>query len=69
VRADRAGLALKCAVTETASGREVRQAALTATDGWKNVEVPPLPAGSYRLAVTGPPEVEPAGDVFAVLER
>jgi pimeloyl-ACP methyl ester carboxylesterase len=69
VRADRAGLALKCAVTETASGREVRQAALTATDGWKNVEVPPLPAGAYRLAVTGPPEVEPAGDVFAVLER
>jgi hypothetical protein len=29
----------------------------------------PLPAGAYRLTVTGAPEIEPVADVFAVLAR
>jgi pimeloyl-ACP methyl ester carboxylesterase len=69
VRADRAGLALRGVITETARGREVRQAALTSTEGWARFEVAPLPPGTYRLGVTGPAGVEPAEDVFAVLER
>ena len=69
VRCERAGLALRCAVTDTASGREVGQASLTAAEEWKSIEVAPLPRGAYRIGVTGPPEVEPAGDVFAVVER
>lgn len=34
-------------------------------DGWQTARVGPLPAGAYRVAISGP-DVEPAADSFAV---
>jgi hypothetical protein len=38
-----------------------------ADDGWHAVELPPLPAGAYRVTILGSGMVEPVADVFAVV--
>ncbi len=38
-----------------------------ADDGWHGVELPPLPAGAYRVTIFGSGMVEPVADVFAVV--
>jgi hypothetical protein len=63
-------VALRCVVAESSSGRQVAQAIPVPTgDGWERAEMAPLPAGAYRLTVTGAAEIEPVADVFAVVAR
>lgn len=47
---------------------EVARASLQpADDGWQSAELPPLPAGTYRVTVFGSGMVEPVTDVVAVV--
>lgn len=66
-RAGRPGGRLRASVRPAAGGRVVARAALReGPDGWHAAELGPLPLGSWRVAVTGGPSVEPAEDVFVV---
>jgi Lecithin:cholesterol acyltransferase len=70
VRPDRDGVPLRCAITESSSGRPVAQAIPGPdAEGWQRAEIAPLPPGTYRVAVTGAAGIEPVADVFAVLAR
>jgi lecithin:cholesterol acyltransferase len=70
VRPDREAVALRCVVADSSSGRQVAQALPVPTgDRWQRAEMAPLPAGAYRVTVTGAAEIEPVADVFAVLAR
>jgi pimeloyl-ACP methyl ester carboxylesterase len=40
---------------------------IPADEGWHRAELPPLPAGGYRVTVSGPLTVDPVTDVFGVL--
>ena len=46
---------------------EVSRQTLRPDEGRYRGEVPPLPAGVYRLTVVGDGAVEPVSDLFAVL--
>ncbi|WP_354645141.1 lipase/acyltransferase domain-containing protein [Kitasatospora camelliae] len=68
VRCDLEETALSCAVADAASGRTVvRVPVVVADGGWQGVEVPPLPAGDYRVTVGGGAGVASVTEVFTVL--
>jgi pimeloyl-ACP methyl ester carboxylesterase len=70
VRAEKPRVALKARVVDTGTGHVVARGTLwPADDGSWSFERPPLPAGTYRVTVTGGPGVEPVEDVFAVIRR
>jgi hypothetical protein len=60
---------LTASVTDAGSRAEVHTATLTPMDGgWYRAEVPPLPAGAYRITVSGVGPVKPVTDLFAVFD-
>lgn len=58
---------LTAIVEDVGSALEVWRQTLLPDEGRYRGEVPPLPAGVYRLTVVGDGAVEPVGDLFAVL--
>lgn len=38
------------------------------TDGWHNAKLPPLPEGINRLTLTGGRDINPATDLFSVVD-
>ena len=59
---------LTAILTRADTAEEVNRFALGAGGGWRPLEIAPLPPGSYRLTVAGESAVEPASDVFVVLD-
>jgi hypothetical protein len=54
---------------DTESDTQVAHATLGPDeDGWFGTELPPLPAGTYRLAVGGGGFVKPVADLFTVFD-
>lgn len=75
VRPDREGLELEATVVRTDPSR-VPDALLVGglrlapvDDGWLQAQIGPLPAGVYRVTVTGQAGVEPVADIFSVLDH
>jgi hypothetical protein len=68
VRPSEAAVALEVAIESTNRSTPGTSLTLAASDDqWIRREVPPLPAGVYRLTITGDPtQVEPVSEVFAV---
>lgn len=61
------GVRLRASVRPAAGGGVVARASLrTGPDGWQAAELGPLPAGSWRVRVTGGPSAEPVEDVVVV---
>jgi hypothetical protein len=61
---------LQAALVNTDTGTEIARAPLHAVgDEWQRAEFHPLPAGTYRVIVTGEGRVEPVADVFTVFAR
>jgi hypothetical protein len=60
---------LVATVVDTESDTQVAHATLGPDeDGWFGAELPPLPAGTYRLAVGGGGFVKPVADLFTVFD-
>lgn len=60
---------LEATVVDIETGAQVAHASLTEREGgWFGTELPPLPAGTYRLAVGGGGMLKPVTDVFAVFD-
>jgi hypothetical protein len=58
---------LSAAVVEVETGAVAARAELIPADeGWHAAELPPLPAGGYRVTVSGAVTVDPVTDVFGV---
>lgn len=58
---------LSATVVEAETGVvAVRAELVPADEGWQGAELPPLPAGGYRVTVSGPVTVDPVTDVFGV---
>jgi pimeloyl-ACP methyl ester carboxylesterase len=68
VRSSAAGEPLEATVEDAATRAPHAVAPLPLTDDeWREVELPPLPPGTYRVTVRGDPtRVEPVADVFVV---
>jgi hypothetical protein len=68
-RAVHRGVSLRVSVRPAAGGPAVVRAPLRGGDAGRHVaDLGPLPAGSWRVRVTGGPSVEPVEDVLVVLE-
>jgi hypothetical protein len=66
----RAGADVRVAVTDVATGAGIGTIPVTLRDSpWTPSTCPPLPAGTYRITVTGDDRVEPVADVFAVFDH
>jgi hypothetical protein len=60
---------LVAVVTDTDTGTEVaRREGLHMAEEWTDVELPPLPPGTYRVSVDSIGAVDPVSDVFTVAE-
>jgi pimeloyl-ACP methyl ester carboxylesterase len=60
---------LAASVMDAETGAEVAQGTLApGDDGWFQAELAPLPAGAYRVTVSGVGPVKPVTDVFAVFD-
>jgi pimeloyl-ACP methyl ester carboxylesterase len=69
VRSEDESADLAAAVVDTETGRSVAATSLPpGFDEWREAEIPPIPAGTYRLAVSGGPLVQPVTDVFVVYD-
>ncbi len=70
VRSEEQSAELVVVAAEAETGREVGRAVLPPTiDEWRDAEIPPIAAGTYRLTVSGGPLVQPVTDVFVVYNR
>jgi pimeloyl-ACP methyl ester carboxylesterase len=69
VRSEDEAAELDAVVVEAETGRGVAATSLQpGLDEWREAEVPPIPAGTYRLTVSGGPLVQPVSDVFVVYD-
>jgi pimeloyl-ACP methyl ester carboxylesterase len=69
VRSEDLSAELVAVAVEAETGREVERATLPpGIDEWREVEIPPVPAGTYRLTVSGGQMVQPVTDVFVVYD-
>jgi hypothetical protein len=69
VRSEDLSADLVAVAVEAETGREVERATLPpGIDEWREVEIPPVPAGTYRLTVSGGQMVQPVTDVFVVYD-
>jgi hypothetical protein len=67
VRPEDPGARLTALVQETDKGVEVARSTSWAEDGeWRQAEIPPLPAGTYRVTVSAIGPTDPVTDVFVV---
>jgi pimeloyl-ACP methyl ester carboxylesterase len=67
VRSEEPPAELVAVAVETERGQEVGRATLgPGIDEWREAEIPPLPAGTYRLTVSGGSTVQPVTDLFVV---
>ena len=61
---------LTASIQDVASGGQVETTDLRlASDGWHEVELPPLAAGTYRVTVRGEGQASPVTDIFVVLRE
>jgi pimeloyl-ACP methyl ester carboxylesterase len=60
---------LTVTVANAETGAEVATVPVRADNAWTRAECAPLPAGLYRMTVAGDHRVEPAVDVFTVLDN
>lgn len=69
VRSEDEAVGLEAVVVEADIGRDVAAKSLPpGLDEWREAEIPPIPAGTYRLTVSGGPLVQPVTDVFVVYD-
>jgi pimeloyl-ACP methyl ester carboxylesterase len=68
VKADQPDVPLDAVIFDRTNGAEVARASATSDGEWQQVEVPPLPAGTYgvELLGLGAPPADPVHDVFVV---
>jgi pimeloyl-ACP methyl ester carboxylesterase len=69
VRSEDEAAELDAVIVGAETGGEVARASLPpGLDEWREAEIPPVPAGTYRLTVSGGPLVQPVSDVFVVYD-
>jgi len=69
VRSEDESAELMAVVVDTETGAEAGRATLPrGIDEWREAEIPPIPAGTYRVTVSGGPTIQPVTDVFVVYE-
>jgi pimeloyl-ACP methyl ester carboxylesterase len=69
VRSEDEAAELDAEVVEAEAGRAMASTSLSpGLDEWREAEIPPIPAGTYRLTVSGGPLVQPVSDVFVVYD-
>jgi pimeloyl-ACP methyl ester carboxylesterase len=69
VRSEDQAAELAAVAVEAETGQEAGRVLLAPSlDEWREAEIPPVPAGTYRLTVSGGPSVQPVTDVFVVYD-
>jgi pimeloyl-ACP methyl ester carboxylesterase len=70
VRSEDQSAELLGVAVEAETGKEVGRATLPpGIEEWRETEIPPVPAGTYRLTVSGGSMVQPVTDVFVVYDE
>jgi pimeloyl-ACP methyl ester carboxylesterase len=70
VRSEDQAAELAAVAVEAETGREAGRVLLPpGIDEWREAEIPPAPAGTYRLTVSGGPSVQAVTDVFVVYDE
>ncbi|MFC5268106.1 esterase/lipase family protein [Kribbella qitaiheensis] len=70
VRCDVAGTSVRAAAVDIATGTTAASITIDEVgEDWIVTELPPLPAGDYRITLAGGADVIPIADVFTVLGR
>lgn len=70
VRSEDESAELTVVVVDAETGSEAARTAVPrGIDEWREAEIPPIPAGTYRVTVGGGPTIQPVTDVFVVYEE
>jgi pimeloyl-ACP methyl ester carboxylesterase len=69
VRSEDESAEISAVVADAETGQEAARAKLApGLDEWRETQIPPLPAGTFRLTVSGGPMAQPVTDVFVVYQ-